>query len=56
MIQPSTVMVSKLFNTVDGFDESYRYVEDLNFYFKILVKNHKFIHTGKSTPTIDKFK
>jgi glycosyltransferase involved in cell wall biosynthesis len=50
MIQPSTVMVSaKLFNTVDGFDESYRYVEDLNFYFKILVKNHKFIHTGKST-------
>jgi glycosyltransferase involved in cell wall biosynthesis len=50
MIQPSTAMVSsKLFNTVEGFDESYRYVEDLNFYFKILVKNHKFIHTGKST-------
>jgi teichuronic acid biosynthesis glycosyltransferase TuaG len=41
MIQPSTA--------VEGFDESYRYVEDLNFYFKILVKNHKFIHTGKST-------
>jgi glycosyltransferase involved in cell wall biosynthesis len=50
MIQPSTAMVSsKLFYTVDGFDESYRYVEDLNFYFKILIKNHKFIHTGKST-------
>jgi len=50
MIQPSTAMVSsKLFNTVEGFDESYRYIEDLNFYFKILVKGYKFIHTGKST-------
>jgi len=50
MIQPSTAMVSaKLFKSVDGFDESYRYVEDLNFYFKILVKSYKFIYTGKST-------
>ena len=50
MIQPSTVLVSsKLFHSVEGFDESYRYVEDLNFYFKILVKNNRFIHTGKST-------
>lgn len=50
MIQPSTVMVStKMFFAIGGFDEGYRYVEDLFFYFKILAKNHKFIHTGKIT-------
>lgn len=50
MIQPSTVLVSsKLFHSVEGFDESYRYVEDMNFYFKILVRNNSFVCTGKST-------
>lgn len=50
MIQPSAVMLSsELFDIVGGFDESLRYVEDLNFFFKILKKGYKFIYTRKST-------
>jgi glycosyltransferase involved in cell wall biosynthesis len=49
-IQPSSVMVSKkLFEAVNGFDETYLSVEDLNFYFRSSEKGFKFKYTGKST-------
>lgn len=50
MIQPSTVMLSsKLFHEVNGFNEDFRYVEDLLFFFKILAKGYQFKYTKKNT-------
>lgn len=49
-IQPSSIMVSqKLFGAINGFDESYRYVEDLNFYFRSGENGFKFAFSGKNT-------
>ena len=42
-IQPSSIMVTqKLYVTINGFDENYRSVEDINFYFKSSEKGFKF--------------
>lgn len=50
IIQPSGIMVSSnAFTAIDGFDESYRYVEDLNFYFRLLQKGYGFKYTGQTT-------
>ncbi|WP_052825771.1 glycosyltransferase family 2 protein [Neotamlana nanhaiensis] len=50
MVQPSATMFSsELFESIGGFDESFRCVEDLNFYFRILIRGYKFIYTGNST-------
>ena len=50
MVQPSTMMLTtKLFKSVNGFNENLRYVEDFHLFFKILVKGHKFIYTRKNT-------
>lgn len=50
MVQPSTMMLtSKLFHSVNGFNENLRYVEDFHLFFKILVKGYKFIYTRKNT-------
>lgn len=49
-IQPSSIMVSrKLYSTINGFDENYRSVEDLNFYFRSSEKGFKFAFSGKNT-------
>lgn len=49
-IQPSSVMVSqKLYSAINGFDESYRSIEDLNFYFRSCEKGFKFAFTGLNT-------
>lgn len=49
-IQPSTMMVSpKLYSTINGFDESYRFAEDLKFNLKCLQKGFKFAYSGIST-------
>jgi teichuronic acid biosynthesis glycosyltransferase TuaG len=49
-VQPSSIMVSqKLFAIVNGFDESYRYAEDLNFYFRICELGYKFAYSRKNT-------
>lgn len=49
-IQPSSIMVSKkLFATIKGFDENYRSVEDLNFYFRSSERGFKFAFSGKNT-------
>jgi teichuronic acid biosynthesis glycosyltransferase TuaG len=49
-VQPSSIMLSqKLFAAVNGFDESYRYVEDLNFYFRICELGYKFAYSRKNT-------
>jgi teichuronic acid biosynthesis glycosyltransferase TuaG len=50
MVQPSSIMVSKkLFAETNGFDESYRSVEDLNFYFRVCELGYKLVYSGKST-------
>ncbi len=49
-IQPSSVMVSqKLYDTVNGFNENYRYTEDLDFFFRSCQKGFKFAFSGKNT-------
>lgn len=49
-IQPSSIMVSqKLYTAINGFDENYRSVEDLNFYFRSSEKGFKFAFSGKNT-------
>jgi glycosyltransferase involved in cell wall biosynthesis len=49
-IQPSSIMVSrKLFTEINGFDENYRSVEDLDFYFRSCEKGFKFAFSGKNT-------
>jgi teichuronic acid biosynthesis glycosyltransferase TuaG len=49
-IQPSTMMVSrKLYSTVNGFDENYRFAEDFKFNLKCLDKEFKFAYTNEST-------
>jgi teichuronic acid biosynthesis glycosyltransferase TuaG len=49
-IQPSSIMVSqKLYAVINGFDESYLSVEDLNFYFRCCEKGFKFAYSGKNT-------
>jgi len=49
-IQPSSIMVTqKLYVTINGFDENYRSVEDINFYFKSSEKGFKFAFSGKNT-------
>lgn len=43
IIQPSGILVSsKSFLSVGGFDESFRYVEDINFWFKLLKQGYTF--------------
>jgi len=49
-IQPSTMMVSsKLYQAVEGFDESYRFAEDFKFNLKCIEKGFMFAYTNEST-------
>lgn len=49
-IQPSSIMVTqKLYAAINGFNESYRSVEDLNFYFRSSEKGFKFAFSGLNT-------
>ena len=49
-IVPSSIMVSaNLYSTVKGFDESYRFAEDVKFNFTCLQKGFKFAYSGEST-------
>jgi teichuronic acid biosynthesis glycosyltransferase TuaG len=49
-IQPSSIMVSqKLYTAVNGFNEDYRSVEDLNLYFRSSEQGFKFAYSGKNT-------
>ena len=50
VIQPSSVMVTrKLLNRVDGFNESFRYVEDREMWLRCARAGAKFSFSGKNT-------
>lgn len=50
IIQPSAIMVSSnMYALIDGFDDSYRYGEDVNFIFRLLKEGCKFKDSGSTT-------